>query len=370
VATKLATASAVAVTFVMLFAGQPGTAHADEIRNHQWHLRALRVAQANSLSDGSGVEVAVVDSGVDPHPDLSRNLLKGASALPSQKDDGQGDPNGHGTVMASLIAAHGRSPAAGVIGIAPAAKILPIRDSDAKGRGDSVRSAEAIRIAIARGATIINYSGAVSPSLALQEAVGMAKSADALIVASAGSKTQDVVAAYPAAMLGVLSVGASSRSGRPASFTKPGKNVQLCAPGEDILGAKPNGKYSVGDGTSQAAAIVSGAAALVRAKFPSLSAPEVIHRLTATADDIGKPGRDDECGYGILNIVKALTAEVPPLSGSTSASPSAAPTPTTGDQRGEAAEPTGSKMPLVLGAVAAAVAILLALLVIRRRKTP
>jgi subtilisin family serine protease len=150
----------------------------------------------------------------------------------------------------------------------------------------------------------------------------------------------------------------------------PNKNIQICAPGIDIEAASPNNRYSIGDGTSSATAIVSGAAALVRAKFPNLSAPEVIHRLTATADDIGKPGRDDECGYGILNIVKALTAEVPPLSGSTSASPSAAPTPTTGDERGEAAEPAGRKMPLVLGGIVAAIAILAALLMVRRRRRP
>ena len=95
----------------------------------------------------------------------------------------------------------------------------------------------------------------------------------------------------------------------------------------DIIASEPTNKYVEIDGTSPATAIVSGAAALVRAKFPQLSAQEVIHRLTATATDIGKPGRDDECGYGVLNIVKALTADVPPLQTTASPTPASATTP-------------------------------------------
>jgi subtilisin family serine protease len=97
--------------------------------------------------------------------------------------------------------------------------------------------------------------------------------------------------------------------------------------------------------------------ALVRAKFPQLSAAEVIHRITATADDIGAPGRDDECGYGELDIVKALTADVPPLGGDASASPSASVTTsaaapvTTGGAAPPAAEDKSSSGPLVVGVV-------------------
>jgi len=358
------TATAVcAITVVVAVAPTP--AYADAVRDRQWHLHSLKVAKANGISRGDGVVVAVVDTGVDPHPDLRSNLLEGGSVLASRPDNGQGDQNGHGTLMASLIAATGRKGGDGVVGIAPSAKILPVRDSDAQGRGNSVRAAEAIAWATSHQAQIINFSRAVSPSIALQKAVKDAIASDILVVAAAGNKDQDAVAAYPAEMDGVLAVGASDRSGNPAGFSRPSKQVSICAHGVDIVGAEPNGRYSIGEGTSQATAIGSGAAALVRSKFPDLSAPDVIHRLTATADDVGAPGRDDECGYGVLNIVKALTAEVPPLSG-TSASPSSAPTPT--DERGEAAAPKGSKMPLVLGGVAAAVAVVVALLVVRRRK--
>jgi type VII secretion-associated serine protease mycosin len=369
----VATALLLAVGFASAHI-QIGAAHADTTREDQWHLKALGVPQANRISRGESIVVAVVDTGVDLHPDLRTNLLQGGSVLPSRLDNGQGDPNGHGTLMASLIAASGGSNNSGVVGIAPAAKILPVRDSDAEGRGNSVRAAEAIEWAISRKANIINFSRAVAPSIALKNAVERAAASDVLIVAASGNKGQDVVAAYPAAMESVLAVGASDRSNKPADFTKPSKQVQICAPGVDIVGAKPDGRYFKGQGTSQATAIVSGAAALVMARFPDLSAPEVIHRLTATADDIGEPGRDDECGFGVLNIVKALTADVPPLAGSTdspSLSGAASAPRDDGDEAGPGGEPAGNSIPLIatgIGAVLVLVGALIAFLLVRRRK--
>jgi subtilisin family serine protease len=99
----------------------------------------------------------------------------------------------------------------------------------------------------------------------------------------------------------------------------------LTAPAVDIVSTGVNGTYQIGTGTSSATAIVAGAAALVRAKYPALSAKEVYRRLTLTADDKGAPGRDIEYGFGVLNIVKALTADIPPLPASppsTTAAPS------------------------------------------------
>jgi subtilisin family serine protease len=157
-----------------------------------------------------------------------------------------------------------------------------------------------------------------------------------------------------------------------------GPTLQICAPGIDIVTTGLGNKYIEADGTSDSAAIVSGAVALVRAKFPRLSADEVIHRITATADDNGAPGRDDDCGFGELNIVKALTADVPPLSGGTgsaSASPSATtatPAPV-GSDAGAApagAEDKGGSGPLIVGVVVVVllVAGLGAFVVVRRQR--
>src|SRR4051794_36037425 len=115
----------------MVLLGSP--AMADEYRDRQWHLRSLNVAAANKISSGEGVVVAVVDSGVFPHMDLRRNLLSGASAVKNGEKDGKSDSLGHGTDMASLIAAHGRGDDLGVVGIAPAAKILPVIDTNPDG---------------------------------------------------------------------------------------------------------------------------------------------------------------------------------------------------------------------------------------------
>ena len=151
-----------------------------------------------------------------------------------------------------------------------------------------------------------------------------------------------------------------------------GPQVDLVAPGVDIYSPYKNegSGYIKGYGTSQSAAIVSGAAALVRAKFPNLSAAEVVHRLTATAIDKGPPGRDDQYGYGVVNIVGALTADVPPLK------PSVAPTAASAD--GNVAQPpapkSSSMSPLFWAAGGVAIllviGLVIAIVVMSRRNSP
>jgi type VII secretion-associated serine protease mycosin len=267
----------------------------------------------------------VVDTGTYPHPDLRRNLLRGIDETAAGTGTGHTDDAGHGTGMASLIAAHGRSSGNGIQGIAPSAKILPVRIAK-KESGISVAAmAEGIAWAASQRANVINVSAGAGPAFALQDAVGDAIENDIVVVAAVGNTSKGAIVSYPAAVSGVLAVGAVGRDGQHASISVKDSKVQICAPGVDITSAEPKDRYAVADGTSGATAIVSGAVALVRAKFPRLAADEVVHRLTATADDIGPPGRDDECGFGRLNIVKALTADVPPLGGGESA-PSSDPT--------------------------------------------
>lgn len=215
--------------------------------------------------------------------------------------------------MAGLIAAHGQSDGTGALGIAPKAEILPIQSSGADNMGAADDLAAAINYAVANGADVlcVPSSGGSSPELI--QAVKAAISADVVLVAAAGNAPEDSYVGYPATEQGVIAVGGTNRLGEHATVSVSGPEVDLVAPAVDIYSTSYGGKYSKGTGTSSATAIVAGAAALIRSKYPNLPAQEVAHRLTATAIDKGPPGRDDEYGFGVIDLVAALTADVPPL---------------------------------------------------------
>ena len=149
----------------------------------------------------------------------------------------------------------------------------------------------------------------------MEAAVAAAQAADIVVVAGSGNRGKTDGRPNPGAYDGVLTVGSVDRDNAVTDFSVTGPQVHLVAPGVDITSPykEADGGYFTGYGTSQSTAIVSGAVALVRAKFPQLSAAEVIHRLEATAIDKEAPGRDDQYGYGVLNIMGALTADIPPL---------------------------------------------------------
>ncbi|REF97030.1 type VII secretion-associated serine protease mycosin [Asanoa ferruginea] len=305
-----------------------GLAGADEVRDQQWHLRFLDIPSAHKISDGSGVTVAVIDSGVDLHPDLAGNVLPGTE-IAANGSDGRSDLTGHGTGMAGIIAAHGQG-ATGILGIAPKAKILPIAvdlNNDLIGQ-ESV--AKGINWARMHGAKVINISGDGNPAPDLRAAVEAAIAADIVVVAAAGNRPSSQVG-FPAAYPGVVAVGATDRDGDLAATSVTGDGLVIAAPGIDIMTTRPHGRYGPGTGTSDAAAIVSGAVALVRSRFPELSAVEVVRRLTATATDKGAPGRDDQYGFGVLNLVAALTADLPPPTQATPSQSAAAPAGPDGD---------------------------------------
>jgi subtilisin family serine protease len=251
------------------------------------------------------------------------------------------------------------------MGIAPMAKILPIR-SGSSDRFTSVALAEGIEWATAHGASVISVSSTGDPSERLRSAIAAAISADIVVVASVGNRPSDLSVTFPAAYEGVLAVGATDRNGNHADFSVTGKQIAISAPGVDIYSTSINGKYSKATGTSASTAIVAGAVALVRSKYPGLSAREVVHRLTATATDKGPPGRDEQYGYGVLNLVAALTADVPPLTPAT-ANPSTSAGAAPPDGQG-GSNRSGIWAVVVLAALAAGVAA--TLVVLRRRRPP
>ncbi|GAB7050057.1 type VII secretion-associated serine protease mycosin [Catenuloplanes indicus] len=330
----------------------------------QWHVDYMHAHNAHNISTGKGITVAVIDSGVQPHPDIEHAILPGISFLPGDNSKGQQDDQGHGTAIAGLIA--GKGGTGHVLGIAPNSKILPIRILDANGRGDSNTTAKAIRWAIRSRAKIVNISSGGGPNSEVRKAVEEATKAGLIVVASSGNKPAQDIVAFPAYINGVVAVGATDKDGVIADISASGEGLLLTAPGVDLLSTSKDQRYETGTGTSGAAAIVSGVAALVWSRYPELSAAEVVHRMTATAVDKGAPGRDPEYGFGIVDPVAALTADVPPLAASGEPAPG-----------GESAQATPVPTPNTPGQVAVilvaviasllAVALVVALIVLRGR---
>ncbi|MFF0463293.1 type VII secretion-associated serine protease mycosin [Streptomyces mexicanus] len=304
----------------------PATAaHADGIRAKQWALDVLHTQELWRTTKGKGVTVAVLDTGVEAdHPDLAGNVLPGKDLVGFGARRGERTWARHGTAMAGIIAGHGHGPgdADGVMGLAPEAKILPVRviledDDPARARARTSRGgalAEGIRWAADHGADVINLSlgddsASAHPEAGEDEAVQYALGKGAVVVASAGNGGEkgDHVS-YPAAYPGVIAATAVDRYGTRAAFSTRSWYAAVSAPGVDIVIADPDHKYYEGWGTSAASAFVSGAVALIKAAHPGLTPAQIKKLLQDTARDAPVGGRDDSRGFGMIDPVAALRA--------------------------------------------------------------
>ncbi|WP_051724269.1 type VII secretion-associated serine protease mycosin [Micromonospora chokoriensis] len=310
--------------FLVVGAAQP--AAAAPRRAEQWYLDELRIDQVQKISTGRGVVVAVIDTGVEAtHPDLRGQVLPGGRSY-GASGDGRADENGHGTHMAGIIAAKsgGRD---GVDGIAPGVKILPIKMRKDDGFFRSEGIARAIRMAVDGGAKVINMSfGGAGFANAVEESViKYALDRDVVLVASAGNTAQGRTSVgSPANTPGVIAVTGTTKGGKFWSGSVQGPEAVVAAPGDSVYNVTNEAGYGWGDGTSDSAAIVSALAALIRAKYPDLNAPSVINRIIRTARDAGPSGRDPQYGFGVIDPMKALTANVPPVSANPLLDPAAA----------------------------------------------
>nr|BFE62487.1 type VII secretion-associated serine protease mycosin [Dactylosporangium thailandense] len=351
--------AAAATVLALLATGGP--AAADNVRAREWHVSALGLTEAHKSSQGDGVVVAVMDTGVDTkHAELAGAVLPGKGFGEGNVSDGRSDSVGHGTAVAGLIAGRGLPGGGGVLGVAPRALILPLqtlRGDD--GLGVPGFLAEGIDWAVDNGAKVICVAGGTTQDEQVQEAVDRALRADVVVVAAVGNLPRQTTVAFPASLPGVLAVGGTDRDGEHAPVSVTGPQTQVAAPATDIISTGLDGNYTVSTGTSDATAIVAGVVALVRARYPGLSGAEVVRRITATAVDKGAPGRDDEFGFGIVDPVAALTADVRPLPGSPAASPGSA---VRGGQ-----EPGGSGVTWAL-AGGGAVLLVGVMVVVRRRR--
>lgn len=309
----------------------------DPMVSQQWGLSRIRANEAWTTATGAGVTIAIVDSGVDlTHPDLAANVdvENDADFVDGKGDtDGAQDTSGHGTHVAGIAAAVTNN-GVGVAGVAPKARILPVRVLGPE-ENRTARIAAGIRYAADQGAQVINLSLSYSPPghidtitgnmRPVHEAITHALAKGSVVVASSGNESLPLCA-EPAAVNGVLCVGAVDRAERPAYYTNfesrrskrylvaPGGDQSLsCA--NDILSTYLRGAdrvcssvdgFDMLAGTSMAAGFVSGTAALLAEQGFKNTA--IVDCILSSAVDLGPPGRDPIFGYGRLDALGAVTS--------------------------------------------------------------
>ncbi|WP_202867595.1 type VII secretion-associated serine protease mycosin [Kribbella pittospori] len=288
------------------------------IRQLPWAQQILDPARVWPYSTGAGVLVAVVDSGVDSdHPQLRRpgKVAAGEDFFQVGRLRANFDCDSHGTAVAGIIAADAAA-GIGFRGIAPQARILPVRVSE-RGSTDGTANeidplvlAQGIRYAADQGADVINLSLAgARDDKVVRQAVAYAQRKDVLVIAAVGNGQRDdtIRPSYPAAYPGVLGVGATDIAGTRLQSSQIGPYVDLMAPGGSVVGAARSGGHNYYSGTSFAVPFVAGTAALVRAAWPNLTAPQVAQRLLATTMPARGGSSRAAYGVGIVDPYRAVT---------------------------------------------------------------
>ncbi len=330
---RLAAAATALASAVVLPLTVAGPASADQARQRQqWVLNALDVPAAWSASQGQGVTVAVIDSGVDPAvSDLTGQVTTGPDYTGVHTPPSNPNWGAHGTWMASLIAGHGHGPGDknGILGVAPKSHILSVRViTDRTDPGYAAYQAEpawrgqrelanAIKYAVRHHVGVISMSlGYDAPSTLVRAALQYALRSDVVVVASSGnsgtthSPQQHGAAPYsfPADYPGVIGVAAVNQSGQPAYFSSENLSVEVAAPGVNVPAQGRGSRYWVVSGTSPACALTAGVAALIRSKYPKLSAAQVREAIISSSAHRPKGGYDDHVGFGTVDAAAALRA--------------------------------------------------------------
>lgn len=302
---------AVAITIFVGFLINPSSATAayppskDPMRVKQTYLDQIQMnaAWAAAPAADSTIVVAVVDTGIDlTHPDLVNKLVKGTNLI--QPGTEPMDDNGHGTNVAGIIAASVNNDK-GIAGIAPNARIMPIKALEADGTGGEAKLSEGIRYAVDHGAKIVVLSlGLNKYSDSLSESVQYAEDHQVLLVAAVGNEGTSVK--YPAAYPTVLAVGGSTVDKHADFRSNYGPELDLVAPWE-VFTTALGGGYEYMDGSSMSAPQVAATAALACGKYPGMTAWQIRSLILQTAEDLDAPGWDETTGYGLLRADLALS---------------------------------------------------------------
>lgn len=281
---------------------------------YQWNLRQIRAPDAWDLTTGDRrVVIAILDTGIAlDHPDLADKLVPGINLVTIGQPPA--DDNGHGTHVAGIVAAATNN-AQGIAGVDWEARLMPVKVLDANGSSDVVRVAQGITWAVDQGARVLNLSfGGTEYSPALAEAVQYARSRGALVVAAVANDGR-AEPTYPAALEGVLAVGATDRRDQPLPSSNTGSYIAVAAPGQEVPSTfwdpQIGNTYALASTTSQAAPHVAGLAGLLWSVNPELRGDAVRALIENHADDVGPPGRDDATGAGRINAYRSVLAALP-----------------------------------------------------------
>lgn len=287
----------------------------------QWGLKQkadhdIDAPEAWDLQQGSSsILIAVIDTGVlYTHPDLDDGRVRTDIDKDFVNDDDDAlDDHGHGTHVAGIIAAETNN-AEGIAGICRNCQILPIKVLDSGGSGTAEGVAAGIQYAADQGARIINMSLGISPdcgcSKTIAQAINYAFEKGTLIISAAGNDGKKKLS-YPSSSSRSMSIGASDRNDKRASFSNYGKALDLLAPGVKIVSAILENEYEAWSGTSMATPHAVGVAGLLLSKNPGLTNAQVWWILQRSTDDLEKPGFDKKTGYGRLNAYNALVMTNP-----------------------------------------------------------
>ena len=283
----------------------------DPLRASQWSLDSIHaergwlLAGALGLPSVTGFPIGIVDTGVNGrHEDLRGRVRACAAAAAGRVREGIcDDADGHGTHVAGIAAANTGN-GIGISGVAANSPLIVCRALSGKGDGTTSDVAACITWVVAKGARVVNLSLGGPDSKALHAAVKAVASSGVLVVAAAGNGGPSDVS-WPAAYPEVVSVAASDQRGRRADFSSTNPDVEVTAPGVGILSLKASGGYVRMSGTSMAAPVISGAAALLWAILKSPSLGTVRAALDRSTHDAGPRGRDSSYGFGLFDF--ALT---------------------------------------------------------------
>ena len=277
----------------------------DEHYSEQWWLEPINATVMWNNTQGEGVTIALVDSGVDPnHPDLTANILFDQGYDFGDNDAQAYDENGHGTAMAGLMVAQCYNQQ-GICGISPAAKIIPYK-INRQGSGQFFASDLAAAILAAANNRLVKI---ISLSLVLDEAdqavkqaLLYAKAQGKIVLAAVGNRGRQPVD-YPARLPWIIGVGAVDANGKRLPSSNYGDGLLISAPGKNLLSTLIGGGYADWfDGSSAATALVSGVLALIVAQQPHATVEEWVVTLLAASQDVEPPGFDSQYGFGIVTV--------------------------------------------------------------------